>query len=138
MNHKNHDNHSGQVSLVLLVDDEANFREIFSTKLSAAGFRVETAVNGEEGLKRAKELHPDLILMDVQMPGINGVETLLKIKEDAELSGIKVLFLTALGEARADLQEIDRRFSKEMGAVGYLRKGEDLDSAVEYIKHFLK
>ena len=56
--------------LILIVDDEPDFLEIFGTKLTTSGFRVETAGNGEEGFKKAKSIKPDLVLMDVKMPGL--------------------------------------------------------------------
>ena len=124
--------------LVLLIDDDPNFVEIFSTKLQASGFRIETAENGEQGIQKAKKLCPNLVLMDVQMPGLNGVETLIKMKEIPKCEDIPVLFLTALGDPRAEVQEINRRLSKEVGAVGYLKKADDLDVMVDYIRHFLK
>ena len=124
--------------LVLLVDDEADFREIFSTKLRAAGFQVEVARDGVEGVAQAKALEPDLILMDLKMPNMDGVEALIKIHDDPAMRDTKVLFLTAYGEQRPELQEIDRRYAKEVGAVGYLKKSEDLDTAIEYVKHFLQ
>lgn len=55
--------------LILIVDDEENFREIFSAKLTAAGFRTETADGGEAAIAKAVIVKPDLILMDVKMPG---------------------------------------------------------------------
>ncbi|MEK7193675.1 MAG: response regulator [Patescibacteria group bacterium] len=124
--------------LILIVDDEPDFREIFSAKLSSEGFNVDTANDGEEGIQKAKKLRPDLVLMDVQMPGISGVEALIRIKEDPKLEDIPILFLTALGDPRAELQEINRRLSRELGAVGYVKKTEDLNVLVEYIRNFLQ
>jgi len=123
--------------LILIVDDEASFREIFSTKLKAVGFNVETAEDGTEGIKKAKELKPDLVLMDVEMPGISGVDAMIKLKEDPKTEELKILFLTALGDPRAEIQEINRRLSKEMGAIGYLKKTDDLNQLVDYIRNFL-
>ena len=123
--------------LILVVDDEADFREIFSTKLTAAGFRVETAVDGVDGVTKAKSLLPDLVLMDVQMPKLDGIEAMIKLKEDPKTENLRVLFLTALGDPRMEIQEINRRLSKEIGAVGYLKKTDDLDVLVDYIRNFL-
>ena len=123
--------------LVLIVDDEPDFRDIFKTKILAGGFRVETAINGEEGIKKAKNLKPDLILMDMKMPIMDGAQALLKLREDQELKNIKVVFLTSLGDPRGETQELDRRFSKELGAQGYLKKTDDLDVLMEQIRMFL-
>lgn len=123
--------------LLLVVDDEANFRDIFSTKFSAAGFRVETASSGEEGIQKAKELKPDLILMDVKMPGIDGAQALMKLKEDPETKFLKVLFLTSLGDPSEDGQATNNRLAQDAGALGYLRKSDDLDATVAQVKAFL-
>lgn len=125
-------------SLILVVDDDPNFLEIFSVKLSSQGFGVETARDGEEGVMKAKKLLPDLVLMDVQMPKMSGIEALIKLKDDKKTEKIPVLFLTALGDPRMEIQEINRRLSREIGAMGYLKKGDDLDTLVEYVKAFLK
>ncbi|MBI4094904.1 MAG: response regulator [Candidatus Liptonbacteria bacterium] len=123
--------------LILIVDDDPNFREIFSAKLSAIGYIVEVASGGKESIKKARDLKPDLILMDVDMPEMNGVEVLIKLKENAATENIPVLFLTALGDPRAEVQDINRRLSREVGAIGYLKKGEDINATASYIQHFL-
>lgn len=127
-------------SLILIIDDEAAFNEIFGAKLSAAGFKVEAAMSGAEGIEKAKALKPNLILLDIKMPGMNGAETLLKIKEDPATKDAKVIFLTSLGDPRAELaefQDVGNKFSKDFGAGGYIRKTDDLVSIVDRIKSFL-
>ena len=119
---------------VLVVDDDPNFREIFSTTLTAAGFRVEMAVNGKEGVEKTFALHPDLVLMDVQMPVLNGIDAFLKIKGDPRDGNVKVIFLTVLGDPRVEVQEINRRLSRELGAVGYIKKTDAPDLLVNHIK----
>lgn len=119
----------------MIVDDEANFREIFSRKLESAGYTVVIAQSGFECLEKlqSEKIRPDLILMDVQMPDMSGVATLMKIKEIPGLSGIKVLFLTNLGEPTLELQGADRAYAKEFGAIGYLKKTDDLNMLLEHI-----
>lgn len=124
--------------LILIVDDEPDFREIFKVKLAAMGMRAETAVNGAEGVKRAKELKPDLVLMDVKMPVMDGAEALLAMHDDPDTKNIKVVFLTSLGDPRQEMQEVSNRFSRELGAEGYLKKTENLDVLSDQIKSFLK
>jgi len=124
--------------LVLIVDDEPDFLEIFGTKLQTAGFRVETALSAEEGIGKAKNLKPDLILMDIKMPGTSGAEAMLKLKEDPETRDIKTVFLTNLGEPREVGPDVSDRFSKEFGAAGYIKKTEDLDTLVEKVRAYLK
>jgi CheY-like chemotaxis protein len=124
--------------LILIIDDEADFREIFGTKLTSAGFWVETAENGETGIRKAKELKADLILMDVKMPGVSGADAVLRLKDDPQTKDIKVVFLTALGDPRQEMQEVSRRLSAEFGAAGYIKKTEDLDTVVEQVRGFLR
>lgn len=124
--------------LILLVDDEESFREIFKTKLSKAKFVVETAKSGQEGIKRAKELKPDLILMDVKMPKMNGIEAFTRLKEDRETRGFEVVFLTSLGNLGQEIQELNDRYAREIGAAGYIRKTDDLDSIVNKVSEFLR
>jgi two-component system alkaline phosphatase synthesis response regulator PhoP len=128
---------SDQQPLILIVDDEPDFREIFGTKLGAEGFRIETAENGEEGVKKAKELLPDLILMDVKMPKMDGAEAVLKLKEDPATAGIKAVFLTSLGDPRSEMHAISKKFSEEFGAQGYIKKTEDLATLAEKVKAYL-
>ena len=124
--------------LVLIVDDEAAFREIFSVKLQALGYRTEIAVDGADGVQKAKAMKPDLILMDVQMPNVNGIDALQKIKEDDTLKGTKVLFLTNLGDPQTNAHDVENKFAQEIGAVGYLQKFTDLDVLMQKIQSFLK
>ena len=126
-----------QAPLILVVDDEPEFREIFSVNLLKLGYRVETAENGTEALTKAKELHPALILMDVKMPGLSGIETLLKLKEDPETKDEKVMFLTNFGEITSDLQKADEKFSLDVGAIGYLHKSEDFSEVADRVKKYL-
>lgn len=126
-----------QPPLILIVDDEVYFREIFSTKLQAAGFRTEVAEDGRRGVARAKELKPDIILMDVRMPVQNGIDATLELKQEPTTKEMKIVFLTNLGESQTDMQEIDKRLSAELGAAGYIKKSEDLNAVVEQIKKFL-
>jgi CheY-like chemotaxis protein len=123
--------------LILIVDDEPAFREIFGTKLGAEGFRVETAENGEVALAKAKALKPDLILMDVKMPVMDGATAVLKLREDPEIKDMKVVFLTSIGDPGMEMQEINQRRSKNFGAQGYLKKTDDLDHLSGEIKKIL-
>lgn len=126
--------HDKKIS-ILVVDDDADFREIISTKLNAAGFDVKEAVDGEDGLEKTKKTKPDLVLLDVRMPKLNGIETLSRIKADADLSNIKVLFLTNLGEADKELAWLDNKFAQDIGAIGHIKKSDDLDSIIARIKN---
>lgn len=126
-----------QKPLILVVDDEVAFREIFTTKLAADGFRVETAENGQVCVEKAKALKPNLILMDVKMPIMDGPTALLKLRDNPETKDIKVVFLTSLGDPRLEMQEMNTKFSQDFGAQGYLRKTDDLDLLNDRIKAFI-
>ena len=128
-------NMTEQKSLILLIDDDKDFREILSTKLQSAGFNTAEAGNGEEGIHKMKQIKPDLILLDLKMPVMNGAETLLEIKSDPDLQNFKVVFLTNYGEPKKELSGVDEKFAQEVGALGYIRKTSDLDSIVEEVKN---
>jgi len=83
---------------VLVVEDEIDIREAMAEAISDAGFEVETAENGAVGLKKALELKPDLILLDLIMPIMDGHQTLKKLREDAWGRNVKVIVLTAMDD----------------------------------------
>ncbi|HET7360616.1 MAG TPA: response regulator transcription factor [Salinimicrobium sp.] len=83
---------------ILLVDDEPDILEIIRYNLSSEGYRVITAENGAEGVKKAKKENPDLIILDVMMPEMDGIEACEKIRQIPELSETVITFLTARGE----------------------------------------
>ena len=128
---------SGQ-PFILIVDDEPDFREIFSTKLTALGFRVDIAENGQIALDKMAKVVPDLVLMDVKMPVMDGATTVLKMRENPATKNVKVVFLTSLGDPRSEMQEVSVKFSEQFGAQGYLKKTDDLDTIMERIQGFLK
>ncbi|MEA1887249.1 MAG: response regulator transcription factor [Bacteroidota bacterium] len=84
--------------VILLVDDENDVREFLSYTLRKEGFVVYTAHDGYTGIKKAREVKPHLILLDVMMPGIDGIEACKKIRSDPEMSSIIICFLTARSE----------------------------------------
>jgi CheY-like chemotaxis protein len=92
---------SGQPPLVLIVDDVDHGREICAEYLEFRGFRVATAADGLEALDKAFELLPDLILMDLSLPGIDGWEATRRLKQDERTHDIPVIALTAHALASA-------------------------------------
>lgn len=123
---------------ILIIDDNKDFLEIFSLKLGAAGFEVSTAQSGKEGIEKAKQLKPDLVLLDVEMPEMNGIETLTKLKADSATAGLKVAFLTNYGEASKDSAWLDEKLARDAGAVDYIKKSDDLKAVVEEVQRLLK
>ena len=117
---------------VLIVDDDAFLSGIYATKLDIEGFEVVAARDGEEGVKAAMKEMPDLILMDVLMPKLDGFEALKKIKEDPVTKNIPVIMLTNLG------QKEDVEKGLQLGAVDYLIKAHFVPAeAVDKIKKVL-
>jgi len=72
------------------------------------------------------------------MPVMDGAAAVLKLREDPETKNLKVAFLTSLGDPRLEMQEINKKFSEQFGAQGYLKKTDDLELLVQKIKEFLK
>jgi CheY-like chemotaxis protein len=81
--------------LILLVEDFADTREMYRDYLAFAGFRVETASDGHEAIEKARSLLPDLVLMDLSLPGINGWDATRILKSDPATSHLKIVALSA-------------------------------------------
>ncbi len=118
---------------ILIVDDDADFREIFRTKLQENGFEILTADDGASALEIMKKEKPDLTLLDVEMPKLNGAECLELIRKDPELKDRKVVFLTNLGETQKSAAWSDQKFAREAGAFDFIRKSDDLDVTLNRI-----
>jgi len=82
---------------ILIVEDDKFLRELIVKKLSSEGYEVPEAVNGEEGVKKIEEEKPDLVLLDLILPGMDGFEVLTQIKKNSELAQIPVIILSNLG-----------------------------------------
>ncbi len=101
---------------ILVADDEPHILRVVKDKLANAGFTVLVAVNGEEALQTAMAQRPDLILLDVMMPKMNGFEVCSKLRADPSFAATPILLLTARG------QEVDRKMGLEAGASEYITK----------------
>lgn len=113
---------------VLIIEDEKLIIVSTQMVLEAAGFRVESAVNGEEGIQKAKSLRPDLVLLDIMMPGIDGWETLTRLKQDPQTADVPVVIFTAREHSRGHQR------SAEMGAADYFRKPFEPEELVELVE----
>ncbi len=122
-------------ALILLVDDEPDVLSLYQAALVQAGFQVITAANGAEAIETAKQKHPALILMDVKMPVMDGVEAAIKIRENPETANSKLVFLTAFSDPARP--EADVKAAKEIGALDFLKKGISLNELVDKIKRYL-
>lgn len=123
---------SDKKAKVLIVDDDAFLSGIYATKLELEGFEVVSARDGEEGLKAAAKESPDLILLDVLMPKLDGFEVLKRLKSDEAVKAIPVIMLTNLGQ-KEDIEK-----GMQDGAEDYLIKAHFVPAeAVEKIKKVL-
>jgi len=103
---------------VLIVDDQPGIRRLLMEVLTEEGYIVHTAANGYDGIQKSKELNPHLILMDMKMPGMDGIETLRELKQLKQAD--KVIMMTAYGE----LELVNS--AKELGAYAYITKPFDI------------
>ena len=117
---------------ILLVDDESDILDFLSYNLKAAGYTVEVAINGEEGIAIANEYEPDLILLDMMMPEMDGIETCEKIRESEKLKGVLIAFLTARGEDYSQIAGF------EAGADDYIQKPIKPKVLVSRVKALLR
>ncbi len=113
---------------VLIIEDEKLIIVSTQMVLEAAGFCVESATNGEDGIKQAVAQAPDMILLDIMMPGIDGWETLTRLKADPATAGIPVVIFTAREHSRGHQKSTD------MGASGYFRKPFEPDELIELVE----
>jgi DNA-binding response OmpR family regulator len=102
--------------LVLVADDDEDILLLVTTRLKRDGFEIVQASNGDEALAVARERRPDLAVLDIGMPGLDGVEVLEQIRADDDLRAMKVLLLTAKA------QESDVRRGFDAGADAYVKK----------------
>lgn len=121
--------------VILIVDDEPQILKIYGDTFKDEGFEVITASSGQECLKLAQEKIPNLILLDVKMPDMDGVQVFTKLKEDPRTKDLKVVFVFAFGDPRS--VEIDADVAKKIGAIDFLKKGLSLDELVKKVKIYL-
>lgn len=115
------------MSVVLIIDDSPTELHQFQNILEDNGFDTLVADSGEEGIRQARASHPDIILMDVVMPGMNGFQATRKLTKDPDTSGIPVIMITTKD------QETDRIWGMRQGAVEYLVKPVDAKQLVDKI-----
>jgi len=118
---------------ILLIEDDPFLIDIYTTKLKEAGFKIEVATDGEEGLRKLTEKKFDLLVLDIVLPQIDGWEILKKVKADQKLKETPVLILSNLGQKG----EVEK--GMKLGATKYLIKAHYTPSEViEEIKEVLK
>ncbi len=118
---------------ILLVEDDSFLTEIYTIKLEEAGFLIRTAINHDQCFAKIKEKMPDVILLDVVLPSICGIDILKEIKANREYDGIKVIILSNLGQ-KDEIKE-----GIKLGAEKYLIKADNTPSqVVEEVKKALR
>ena len=116
---------------ILIVEDEADFLKGLQEILSANGFEVHAATTGKTGLSLAKTIRPDLIILDIMLPEINGYKVCRLLKFDERYKKIPIIMLTAR------TQEEDEQLGRHAGADAYLIKGQKVEILIQEIKTLL-
>jgi two-component system cell cycle response regulator DivK len=120
------------MSLVLIVEDNEKNMKLARDVLQAKGYQTVEAVTGEEGVKLAKERKPDLVLMDIQLPGISGIEAFKQIRGNASTKGVPVIALTA------SVTPSDRTAISAAGFDAFLGKPINLKEFIDTVKRLLE
>lgn len=117
---------------ILIVEDESGFVNPISALLSSLGYEVLIAVNGKEGLEKARLNKVDLIILDVMMPKMDGYKVCRMLKFDQKYKNVPILLFTAKSE------EEDRNLGEHCGADGYISKSEGPEALVAKVKKFIE
>lgn len=117
---------------ILVVDDEEHIQELLKFNLESSGYRVFCCGNGTDALKFARSEKPDLVLLDVMLPGIDGYDVCKEIRKDNSISNIPIIMITAKSE------ELDKILGLELGADDYLTKPFSLRELLARVKAVLR
>ncbi len=117
---------------ILIVDDEPDIVEAVKMRLENYGYDIIKAINGLEAIEKSKTEKPDLIILDVMMPGLDGFEVCRRIRHDPETSSIPIIFLTVAGGAE------HRQRGLQAGAQVYIAKPFESEILVDEVKKLLK
>lgn len=124
-------------NIIVMVDDDVDLETIVSIKLQSVGFDVRTTTIPQKGLEMVEEIHPDLVLLDVNMPGMNGLEFLAELQNHVQLKNIKlVLFSSMMNDWSND--EHKQEMLRKLGAFASLDKAIDLDQLVKKLKDMIE
>ncbi len=116
---------------ILIVEDEEHLAELLSYRLEANGYKVEMAFNGESGLKKMRELKPDLVVLDIMMPVMHGYEVCEIAKADDTISKIPIIVLTA----RIQQSDFDR--AKNCGADSFITKPFEPEALLREVEKYI-
>ena len=116
---------------VFIADDESGFVATLKSRLEFEGYDITTAPDGKAALEQIPVEKPDLVLLDIMMPNVNGYQVCRELKEDPDTSSIPILMLTAKS------QESDKFWGMEAGADDYMTKPFDMDELIKKIERLL-
>lgn len=119
------------MSTILLADDSAEIRSVYGPVLRSRGHEVVEAADGDEAIELTRRVRPELLLLDIWMPGRNGLEVLDELRGDPAATRTRVVMLSALGDAESQLEAFGA------GAVEYLVKGMGLSEFLERVESLL-
>jgi len=114
---------------ILIIDDDETMRRLYGSLLGKAGYEVIYAPDADQGRELARRFQPDLILMDKQMPGTDGIKASSRLKEEAATAHIPIVLLT-----NEDLSIEAEKWMKEFSIIDYIQKGIDNDEFIKRIK----
>jgi DNA-binding response OmpR family regulator len=114
---------------ILVIDDSPTILKVVQLVLTKAGFQVQTAADGEEGIARASQTHPNLILLDFVMPKMNGYQVCRALADSADLKDVPVVLMSAKGD------QVGERFVKVMGIVDYITKPFSPEAITAVVQH---
>jgi CheY-like chemotaxis protein len=117
---------------ILIIEDDLPIRENVAEILELAGFETITSQNGREGLARARNDQPDLVLCDIMMPEMDGVEVLALLKRDKSTNNLPLVFMSA----KSEMKEVEA--GVRAGAAAYITKPFDAGELIQTVKKFLK
>jgi len=117
---------------ILVVDDEQDLLDLIEYNLKKEGFRVLKAENGQDGIAIAKEEKPSLVLLDIMMPRMDGIEVCDKMREDADLKHIPIIFLTARSDEKTEVEGLNK------GADDFITKPISTNKLISRIKAVLR
>lgn len=120
-------------ALVLIADDDMTLHQMYVERLQAEGYNIMSAYDGEEALLKVKEKIPDVILLDIMMPKVNGIDVMKKLRSEEKAANIPIILLTALVQEIGKIKELMKDYD------GYLIKSEILPGdVVKTIEESLK
>lgn len=113
---------------VIVVDDDKHLREIYKKNLETRGYKAETAVDGLDALEKIGDFNPDIIILDIMMPKMDGIEVLKSLKNNPKFKSKPVLMLTGVSD-------VDRmKLCLDLGAMGYILKGTSIEEIDKRLK----